>query len=137
MNSCHATSAGRIFRGCSHSLIFRLLRSLGLQVAPTATPHGVGQPGRLHHAPPGGLPTPGCGIATCPTWAIDTAGLSPAGLQPRRLLISPHPRPQDLAEPQIQHVMQVDVAQQHADRSTLRHAAIFDLDVPLFQHPRS
>ena len=46
----------------------------------------AGRPGRLHHASPGWLPIPGCGIATCPTWAIDTAGLAPAGLQPCRLL---------------------------------------------------
>ena len=29
----------------------------------------------------------GCGIATCPFWATDTAGLSPAGLQSCRLLL--------------------------------------------------
>ena len=46
----------------------------------------AGRPGRLHHASPGWLPIPGCGIATCPTWAVDTAGLAPAGLQPCRLL---------------------------------------------------
>ena len=39
------------FRGCSHSFTFRLLCSLGLQVAPTAK-HllRLGRPGRLHHA---------------------------------------------------------------------------------------
>ncbi len=58
---------GAVFRGCSHSFTFRLLRSLGLQVAPTAAPLSAGQPGRLHHASPGWLPIPGCGIATCPT----------------------------------------------------------------------
>jgi len=58
---------GAVFRGYSHSLIFRLLRSLGLQVAPTAAPTDAGQPGRLHHASPGWLPIPRCGIATCPT----------------------------------------------------------------------
>ena len=40
---------GGSFRGCSHSLMFRLLYLLGPPVAPTAVP-GTGQPGRLHHA---------------------------------------------------------------------------------------
>jgi hypothetical protein len=46
---CNATSTGGGFRDCSHSLMFRLLYSLGLPVAPTAVP-STGQPGRLHHA---------------------------------------------------------------------------------------
>jgi hypothetical protein len=33
---CNATSTGNYFRGCSHSLMFRLPRSLDPQVAPTA-----------------------------------------------------------------------------------------------------
>ena len=33
---CNATSTGNQFRGCSHSLMFRLPRSLDPQVAPTA-----------------------------------------------------------------------------------------------------
>jgi len=78
---------GTHFRGGSHSLRFRLPRSLGPQIAPTATPRGAEPPGRLHHASPGWLPRPGCGIATCPFWAIDMAGLSPAGLQPCRPLL--------------------------------------------------
>ena len=77
---------GAVFRGCSHSIIFRLPHSLGLQVAPTAAIF-TGRPGLIHHASPGWLPIPGCGIATCPTWAIGTAGLSPARLQPCRLLL--------------------------------------------------
>lgn len=48
---------------------------------------GAEPPGRLHHAAPDRLPGPGCGITSCPTWVIDTAGLSPAGLQPCRLLL--------------------------------------------------
>ena len=47
------------------------------------------RPGRLHHAPLGWLPAPSCGIATYPNRATDTAGLSPAGLQPCRLLRRP------------------------------------------------
>ena len=51
-------------------------------------PHSArpGQPGRLHHAMPTGLPTVDCGIATCPSRATDTVGLSPTGLQPCRPL---------------------------------------------------
>ena len=49
----------------------------------------AGRPGRLHHAPLGWLPAPSCGIATYPNRATDTAGLSPAGLQPCRLLRRP------------------------------------------------
>ncbi len=46
---CNATSTGGGFRGCSHSLMFRLLYLLGPPVAPTAVP-STEQPGRLHHA---------------------------------------------------------------------------------------
>lgn len=35
---CNATATGRCFRGCSHSLMFRLPCSLGPPVAPTAVP---------------------------------------------------------------------------------------------------
>ena len=35
-NTCNATSTGIAFRGCSHSLMFRLPRLLAPQVAPTA-----------------------------------------------------------------------------------------------------
>ena len=55
---------GALFRGCSHSLMFSLPHSLDPPVALTAVPEGTGRPGRLHHASPGGLPRPGCGIAT-------------------------------------------------------------------------
>jgi hypothetical protein len=37
-NLCDATSTERKFRGCSHSLMFRLLYLLGPPVAPTASP---------------------------------------------------------------------------------------------------
>jgi hypothetical protein len=40
---------GGVFRGCSHSLMFRLLYLLGPPVAPTAV-SSTEQPGRLHHA---------------------------------------------------------------------------------------
>jgi hypothetical protein len=47
----------------------------------------AGPPGLSHHASPGRLPRPGCGVATCSTWTISMAGLSPAGSQPCRLLL--------------------------------------------------
>ena len=60
------------FRGCSHSLMFRLLYSLGPPVAPTAVT-STGQPGRLHHAMDMWLPAlnrsrfyMNCDIATYP-----------------------------------------------------------------------
>jgi len=46
---CNATSTGGAFRGCSHSLMFRLLYLLDPPVAPTAVT-STEQPGRLHHA---------------------------------------------------------------------------------------
>ena len=61
---------------------------LGLQVAPTPC-SPTGQPDLLHHAYPGWLPAPGCGIATCLNRAIGMTGLPPAGLQPCRLLLTP------------------------------------------------
>ena len=67
---------------------FRPPHSLDLQAAPTAAHLRAGRPGRLHHASPGWLPAPGCGIASCPTRTIDTAGLPPAGLQLCRLLLA-------------------------------------------------
>ena len=48
----------------------------------------AGQPGRLHHAGLMPLPYMSSGIATCLKRAIGTTGLSPAGLQPCRLLSS-------------------------------------------------
>ncbi len=66
-----------------------------LQAPTLARPPGCPDPsashaeplGRLHHASPGQLPAPSCGIATCPIWAIDTVGLTPTGLQSCRLLL--------------------------------------------------
>ena len=86
---CNATSTGPTFRGCSQFVMFRLPRLLDPPVAPTAGLNATGRPGRLHHAALGWLPAPSSGIATCPSRATDTAGLSPAGLQPCRLLLVP------------------------------------------------
>lgn len=81
---------GEPFRGCRHLLMFRLLRSLGLWIAPTCVRlSSPRRPGRLHHAYPSWLPALGSGIATHPIRATDAAGLSPAGLRPCRLLRSP------------------------------------------------
>ena len=84
---------GAVYRGCSHSITFGLLRSLDLQVAPTAAPKDAEPPGLSHHAEPGRLPDPGSGVASCPTRTTDTAGLSPAGSQPCRLLLPAHGLP--------------------------------------------
>jgi len=47
---------GGAFRGCSHSLMFRLPYLLGPPIAPAAVP-STGQPGRLRHAMNMWLPT--------------------------------------------------------------------------------
>jgi hypothetical protein len=83
---CPATSPGSYFSRLQSFATFRLLRSLGPRIAPTAPPRGSGQLGRLHHAWPGQLPVSSCGIATCLIRAIDMTGLSPVGLQSYRLL---------------------------------------------------
>jgi len=69
---CNATSTGGVFRGCSHSLMFRLPYLLGPPVAPTAVT-STGLPGRLHHAMNMWLPAlkrsrfyMNCDIATYP-----------------------------------------------------------------------
>jgi hypothetical protein len=53
----------------------------------------AGPPGLSHHASPGRLPGPGCGVATCSTRTISMAGLSPAGSQPCRPLPPSHGSP--------------------------------------------
>ena len=70
--------------------MFKLPRSLGLPIAPSAETQSL-QGGQAVYTtqPPGWLPTPGCGIATHPTRATDATGLSPARLQPCRLLRHP------------------------------------------------
>ena len=83
---CTATSPGSVVSG---------LQSFAhVQAPPLARPPDrshrspqTGRPGRLHHASPKGLPTLGCGIATCLIWATDMAGLAPARWQPCRLLL--------------------------------------------------
>jgi hypothetical protein len=70
--------------------MFKLPYSLDPQIAPTdVTTLIQWQLDRLHHANPSWLPAPGCGITTCPIWAIDMTGLSPVGLQLCRLLRLP------------------------------------------------
>jgi len=58
-----------------------------------------GRPSRLHHASPGWLPIPRCGITTCLNRAIGTVGLPPTGLRPCRLLRSPEFRCEPLNDP--------------------------------------
>ena len=109
---------GGRFRGCSHSLMFRLPHLLGPPIAPTAASllpvirslrapsnlrsrawsrmpadsfavsKDAGQPGRLHRAMDRMLPFLNCGIATRLNRVIGAAGLSPAGLWPCRPLQS-------------------------------------------------
>jgi hypothetical protein len=84
-NPCKATSTGSAVSG--------LQSFADVQAPPLARPPDrshrrpqTGRPGRVHHASPQGLPTSGCGIATCLIWATDMAGLAPARWQPCRLL---------------------------------------------------
>lgn len=86
-----ATSTEGVFRGCSHSLMFRLLHLLGPQVAPTAV-LGTGQPGRLHHAMPLPLPPEAVISLRNRNGKTDTAGLAPARLRPCRPLPDSRPR---------------------------------------------
>jgi hypothetical protein len=85
-NPCKATSTGSAVSG--------LQSFADVQAPPLARPPDrshrrpqTGRPGRVHHASPQGLPTSGCGIATCLIWATDMAGLAPARWQPCRLLL--------------------------------------------------
>src|SRR6202043_963595 len=72
------------------SLMFRLPRSLGPQIAPTgADLRPRGSRAVYTTQPPGWLPAPGRGIASRPRRATGAAGLSPAELQPCRLLPNP------------------------------------------------
>lgn len=84
---CHATSSGSRISGLQS---FASLQAPTLARPLDCTHLGVCAPGGravyTTHSPEQ-LPVQGCGIATCPTWAIDTAGLSPAGLQSCRLLL--------------------------------------------------
>jgi hypothetical protein len=74
---CKATSTGGTISGLQS---FDHLRAPPLARPPDRTHRGhmTGRPGRLRHASPGQLPDPGCGIATCLTWATGTAGPPPA-----------------------------------------------------------
>ena len=83
---CNATSTGERFRGCSHSVMFRLPCLLGPPVAPTAVSlaHRAAGPftprnGRV-------VPYTNCGIATYPNQAIGMVGLAPTGMRPCRPL---------------------------------------------------
>ena len=74
-----------LFRGCSHSVMFRLPCLLDPQVAPTAvTNHRAAGPFTPRNE--NVVTHINRGITTCLNRAIDMAGLSPAGLQPCRPL---------------------------------------------------
>jgi hypothetical protein len=49
---------------------------------------------------------------------------------------APQPDLDDAFEPEVEHVMEVHVAQQHADRSTLRGSLLARMDLSIFQHAR-
>jgi hypothetical protein len=65
---CNATSTENRFSGLQS---FRNVQAPALARPPGCTHRysfkAIGRPGRLHHASPGWLPAPGCGIATYPT----------------------------------------------------------------------
>jgi len=58
-------SRGGIFRGCNHSLMFRLPYLLG-PLAVLTRSRNLQPPSRIHRAEPVPLPDTGTGIATCP-----------------------------------------------------------------------
>jgi hypothetical protein len=81
---------GVTFRGCRYSLMFRLPRSLGPQIAPTGASSRLRGSRAVYTTQlPGWLPAPGRGITSRPRRATGAAGLSPAELQPCRLLPNP------------------------------------------------
>jgi hypothetical protein len=83
---CKATATGCGLRGCSHSVMCRLPCLLAPQVAPTAVACASGQAGTFTPRNEPEVTLRNCGIATCLHRAMDTAGLSPAGLWPCRPL---------------------------------------------------
>jgi hypothetical protein len=72
-----ATSVRRVFRGCSHSRMFRPTGLLTTPVAPTATDVSVGQPWFLRPSFSWFVTSPRPGYACRPNRAIDGRGLSP------------------------------------------------------------
>jgi hypothetical protein len=77
---------GAGFRSCSHSLHFKLPRSPGPQIAPTAT-HASGRRARYTTHTPCGCPLWGVALLHVCSWAIDMIGLSPIRLWPCRPLL--------------------------------------------------
>jgi len=72
-----ATSVRRVFRGCSHSLMFRPAGLLTTPVAPTATDRSVWQPWFLRPSLSWFVTSPRPGYACRPNRVIDGRGLSP------------------------------------------------------------
>jgi hypothetical protein len=82
-----ATSARPLFRGCSHSLMFRPADLLATQVAPTAVPSGTGQPWLLRPRLFRFVTSPNRGYANRPFRATDGRGTyTLLDSQPCRLL---------------------------------------------------
>ena len=72
-----ATSAGRPFRGCHHSLMFRPAGVLTTQVAPPATAYAAWQPWFLRPSLSWFVTSPRPGYTNRPNRAIDGRGFSP------------------------------------------------------------
>ncbi len=102
---------GLLFRGCSHSFMFRLPYSLDPPVAPTAEAQCL-QGSRAVYTTHRTcwLPNTNCGIATCPTRVTDTAGLSPARLRPCRPLLA------DRSQCFLSRPISTALAEAHPDR---------------------
>ena len=81
----HSSMRGGLFRGCNHSLMFRLRCSLGPQTVPTFRFSFLPPLGRIHRAVFAPLPVTNSGIATCPNRTTDTIELAVA-LAPAHLL---------------------------------------------------
>jgi len=78
---------GHLFRGCSHSLMFRPVGLLTTPIAPTAAAHTVGQPWFLRPSLSQVVASPRLGYANRPNRAIDGIGtFTLSDMQPCRLL---------------------------------------------------
>ena len=86
-NTRTATSVRTLFRGCSHSLMFRPADLLATQVAPTAVPFGTRQPWLLRPRLSRFVTSPSSGYTHRPLRATDGRGaFTLQDSQPCRLL---------------------------------------------------
>jgi hypothetical protein len=91
-----ATSVGKEFRSCSHSLMFKPVCLLATPIAPTLAPRGAGQPWLLHPRISRFVASPCSGYANRPNRATGGKGTrTPQDRQPclllRELLLLPLP----------------------------------------------